>query len=89
MYLGKSYIEQCKNIFITSPAVKVQIQEYYKHNTQEGELYLANSCTKCNILLDYYLFINKREAFFNIGAGWANFNHDMDHILEVVHMFVI
>lgn len=63
MYLGKSYIEQCKNIFITSPAVKVQIQEYYKHNTQEGELYLANSCTKCNILLDYYLFINKREAF--------------------------
>lgn len=63
MYLGKSYIEQCKNIFITSPAVKVQIQEYYKHNTHEGELYLANSCTKCNILLDYYLFINKREAF--------------------------
>lgn len=63
MYLGKSYIEQCKNIFITSPAVKVQIQDYYKHNTHEGELYLANSCTKCNILLDYYLFINKREAF--------------------------
>lgn len=51
------------NTFITSPAVKVQIQEYYKHNTHEGELYLANSCTKCNILLDYYLFINKREAF--------------------------
>lgn len=51
------------NTFITSPAVKVQIQDYYKHNTHEGELYLANSCTKCNILLDYYLFINKREAF--------------------------
>lgn len=46
------------NTFITSPAVKVQIQEYYKHNTHDGELYLVNSCTKCNLLLDYYFFIN-------------------------------